>query len=127
MAETRLFIPKLVVTAISVDSGKTLDSEIMSRKCKGCVMMRDLETTDPTRYEDWKSFHECGLNYTRSAPYMEKVGLVNIFKRSTEKNGLRYATFYGDGDGKSLMLLRMFTIMTTLSLNKSVLVITKSG
>ena len=35
----------------------------MSRKCKGCVMMQDLETTDSTRYEDWKVPHECGLNY----------------------------------------------------------------
>ena len=52
-----------VVTAISVESGKILDSEIMSRKCTGCVIMQDLETTDSTRYEDWKVPHECGLNY----------------------------------------------------------------
>ena len=52
-----------VVTAISVESGKILDSEIMSRKCKGCVIMQDLETTDSTRYEDWEAPHECGLNY----------------------------------------------------------------
>ena len=52
-----------VVTAISVESGKILDSEIMSRKCKGCVIIQDLETTDSTRYEDWKVPHECGLNY----------------------------------------------------------------
>ena len=34
-----------VVTVISVDSGKILDTEIMSRKFKGCVMMGDVLVT----------------------------------------------------------------------------------
>ena len=42
-----------------------------------------------------------GLNYKGSAPNMEKAGAVSIFQRSIEKNGLRYTTFYGDGDSKS--------------------------
>ena len=88
-----------VVTAISVDSGKILDTEIMSRKCKGCVM-GDCKINDPIRYEDWHASHDCGLNYKGSAPNMEKAGSVSIFQRSI-KNGLRYTTFYGDGDTKS--------------------------
>ena len=49
------------------------------------MMMQDLKTTDSTRYEDWKVPHKCGLNYKLSAPNMEKVGLLRIFKRSIEK------------------------------------------
>ena len=73
----------------------------MSRKCKGCVMMGDCKINDPIRYEDWHASHDCGLNYKGSAPNMEKAGSVSIFQRSIEKNGLRYTTFYGDGDSKS--------------------------
>ena len=51
--------------------------------------------------EDWHASHDCGLNYKGSAPNMEKAGSVSIFQRSIEKNGLRYTTFYGDGDSKS--------------------------
>ena len=79
--------------AISVDSGKILDTEIMSRKCKGCVMMGDCKINDPIRYEDWHASHDCGLNYKGSAPNMEEAGSVSIFQRSIEKNGLRYTTF----------------------------------
>ena len=31
---------------------------------------------------------------------MEKIGAINIFKRSVEKHGLYYTLFYGDGDSK---------------------------
>ena len=37
-----------VFAAISIDSGKVLDVEPMSRSCKSCFLKRDLMKTDPT-------------------------------------------------------------------------------
>ena len=58
-------------------------------------------SSDPEQYEQWKVSHECNLNYHGSSPNMEKIGAINIFKRSVETHGLYYTPFYGDGDSKS--------------------------
>ena len=90
-----------VVTAISIDTGKVLDSEIMCRCCKGCTKMQSFRKTNPKHFEIWRASHKCSLNYRGSAPNMEKIGAVKIFERSIEKYSLRYTDFYGDGDSKS--------------------------
>ena len=41
------------------------------------------------------------MNYEDSAGGMEKLSAVNIFKRSVEKNNVRYSTCIGDGDTSS--------------------------
>ena len=41
--------------------------------------------SDPEQYEQWKVSHECNLNYHASSPNMEKIGAINIFKRSVGK------------------------------------------
>ena len=41
-----------VFTAISIDSGKVLDVEPMSRLCKSCFLK-----TDPTSYAEWRNSH----------------------------------------------------------------------
>ena len=90
-----------VVTAISVDTGKVLDSVILSKSCKGCTSMEKFRKSDPKRFEQWKTNHKCNLNYQGSSPNMEKVGAVKIFERSVEKHRLYYTAYYGDGDSKS--------------------------
>ncbi|XP_066932065.1 uncharacterized protein [Clytia hemisphaerica] len=90
-----------VVTAISVDNGKVLDTAIMSKNCKGCTKMKSVKTTDPQRYDAWKASHKCGLNFKGSSPAMEKEGAINIYNNSTKKHGLYYTSFFGDGDSKS--------------------------
>ena len=40
-----------VVTAISIDSGKVLDTAILSKNCKGCTNMQSVKSVDPNRYE----------------------------------------------------------------------------
>ena len=61
-----------VVTAISIDSGKVLDTAILSKNCKGCTNMQSVKSVDPNRYERWYAMHKCGLNYKGSSPAMEK-------------------------------------------------------
>ena len=61
-----------VFTAISIDSGKVLDVEPMSRSCKTCCLRKDLIRTDPTSYAHWKNSHICKYNYKGSAGGMRK-------------------------------------------------------
>ena len=90
-----------VITAISVDSGKVLDTAILSKNCKGCTRMKSVKTSDPQAYEAWHASHKCSLNFKGSSPAMETEGTKHIFKNSVSKHGLCYTSFYGDGDSKA--------------------------
>ena len=85
-----------VVAAISIDTGKVVDCEIMARYCKACKSNEDLKTTDPQAYATWQATHKCSLNFYGSAPKI---------KRSIATNNLRYMNFYGDGDSKSFQTI----------------------
>jgi len=87
--------------AISMETGKILDVEPMSRYCKACNLKENLRKTDPAQYDLWKVNHVCSYNYTGSANGMEVEGAKRIFQRSEEKRKLRYSTLYGDGDSKA--------------------------
>ena len=89
------------VAAISIDTGKVLDVEPMSRNCKECEFVHKIDHTS-NRFLEWKKSHiNCKANFKGSAPAMEPEGAVRIFKRSFEVHGLYYTTFFGDGDSKS--------------------------
>ena len=90
-----------VVTSISIDTGKILDCEAMSRSCKACKLKEALKRTDRNAYDGWKASHNCKINYLGSAPGMEVTGAKRIFNRSIDKSKLRFTEFYGDGDCKS--------------------------
>ena len=92
-----------VVTSISIDSGKVLDVEILSRSCKGCSSMKKPAYFDPARYKIWKLSYNCNINHagSNSFPGMETAGATNIFSSSKEKHGLYYTSFYKDDDTKA--------------------------
>ena len=52
-----------VVTAISRDTSKILDCELMSRSCKACSLKLKLKESNPNAFETLKSSHLCKLNY----------------------------------------------------------------
>ena len=54
-------------------------------------------------YQKWKVHHDlvCTINHTGSSGKMEGDGSLVLFKRSVEKNGLRYLSFIGDGDSST--------------------------
>ena len=89
------------VTAISMETGKIVDVEAMSRYCKACSRMEETKISDPAKYDSWKANHDCNFNYRGSAGGMEVVGAMRIFGRSIEKRKLRYNKLVGDGDCKS--------------------------
>lgn len=90
-----------VVTAISVDTGKIVDCEPMTRFCNSCAINEKRKTIDPVAYESWKASHCCKINHRGSAGSMEAEGAKHIFSRSIKNRNLRYTQFYGDGDSKS--------------------------
>ena len=62
------------VTTISIDTGRVLDVEAMSRFCKQCQVYEKLEKTSDT-YQKWKADHlNCKADFKGSAPAMESEG-----------------------------------------------------
>ena len=92
-----------VVTAISIDNGKVLDTVVLCKNRKGCTNMQAKKSTEPQVYENWYAKHKsiCKLNHKGSSPVMETVGAETIFTRSVDKHNLYYTSFYGDGDSKA--------------------------
>ena len=90
------------VAALSMESGKVLDIEVMSRFCRLCDANKNLEKNDPIAFENFKANHNsCSANYKGSAPNMEVTGAKRIFSRSIDNQKLRYVEMYSDGDSKA--------------------------
>ena len=88
------------VSVLSMDTGKVVDVEPMSRHCKGCETHLKLDKSS-AKFKKWQKGHTCKANFDGSAPAMEPEGAKRIFARSQEKHGLLYTKFCGDGDSKS--------------------------
>ena len=90
-----------IVTAVSIDTGKCLDVEIMSNTCKECLIWKKKEGTP--EYIDWKASHQsrCAINHSGSAGSMEPEGAKKIFGRSISKHDLKYVNYLGDRDSAS--------------------------
>ncbi|GFW05138.1 uncharacterized protein TNCV_2904281 [Trichonephila clavipes] len=92
------------VAALSVDTGKVVDIEIMLSYCPTCrkisKMPRSIES------ETFAADHVCHSNFQGSALKMEAVGATRIFQRSIVKRGLKYAHYYGDGDSKGFISVK---------------------
>ena len=74
------------VAVISIDNGKVIDVEPMSRYCRECfVNTRRLRDGDDS-LQIWREKHRdvCKLNYVGSAPPMEPEGARRIFTRSIQ-------------------------------------------
>ena len=89
-----------VVSAISIDTGKCVDAEVLSNICKGCQTWEKKDKSSDA-YARWALDHKCSANHTGSAGAMEAVGAVRIFTRSEELRQLRYVKYLGDGDSSS--------------------------
>ena len=88
------------VTTLSIDTGKCLDVEFLSKVCQGCQRRNDSD--NQTEYLVWKAEHnnKCKANYFGSSASMETVGVKKIFSRSQERYKLQYTEYFGDGDSK---------------------------
>ena len=89
------------VAALSIDTGKVLDVEPMSRYCKQCQVHSKLDRNSKEFLSFQQTHTDCKANFKGSAPAMEPEGAQRIFQRSFAKHGLHYTQYYGDGDSKS--------------------------
>ncbi|GFY02777.1 uncharacterized protein TNCV_3506571 [Trichonephila clavipes] len=90
------------VSAISVDTGKILDIEVMTQYCHICA-----------KGNSQSSKHVCS-NYKGSAGNMEVVGAYRIFERSNVRN-VQYNEYYGDGDSKGYESVKNFYGINTVT------------
>ena len=88
--------------AVSTTNFRIVDVE-MSRYCQPCTSKEELRKTDKIAFDKWKIDHEasCKSKYKGFAGGMEAAGATKMFQRSVEKHGVRYVSYYGDGDIKS--------------------------
>ena len=91
-----------IVNVISMETGKVLDTEVLTQFCKQCSL-HEKDKSDHVKYHQWKAEHQsdCKANFHGSSGLMEPKGMENIFSRSAEKHKLLYTEFYSDGDSKS--------------------------
>lgn len=84
-------------------SGKVLDVLIKCSYCKLCESWKKKLNT--AEYEEWKEEHiesnQCSANHTGASGNMEVSSIIEMFKRSIVKHGLRYVNYIGDGDSKT--------------------------
>ncbi|GFY31079.1 uncharacterized protein TNCV_4359861 [Trichonephila clavipes] len=94
------------VAAISVDTGKVLDIEViyMSSYCPTCKRLQTMPRN--FKHESSKADHICQCNFTGSSSKMEIVGASRIFLRSEKNRRLHYTQYYGDGDSKAFMSVK---------------------
>ncbi|GFU70635.1 CCHC-type domain-containing protein [Trichonephila clavipes] len=90
------------VRAISVDTGKILDIEVMTQYCHICA-----------KGNSQSSKHVCS-NYKGSAGNMEVVGAYRIFERSNVRN-VQYNEYYGGGDSKGYESVKNFYGINTVT------------
>lgn len=75
-----------IVSVTSVDNGKVVDIEVMSKYCQ-C----------PDRTQN-NHLGSCTANYLGTSGGMEVKGAIEIFKRSLPLYGVKYTEYLGDGD-----------------------------
>ncbi|GFY28364.1 CCHC-type domain-containing protein [Trichonephila clavipes] len=89
------------VAVLSIDTGKVLDLEVMSKWCRNCNTSKSSEKKSKHIKK-----HQCSCNHQGSAGSMEPVGAYRLFERSRETRKLQYVEFYGDGDSKSHLAVK---------------------
>lgn len=91
-----------IISLIGKFSNKIVDTVVKSNFCRACNTWGGREDTD--EYDAWYETHEpeCQANRQGSAGKMEVDGIIEMFQRSVEKHGVKYAYYIGDGDTKTL-------------------------
>ena len=89
------------VTTISVDTGKCLDVEVLSKVCHTCKRIENEKDEDTKAIRQAEHIGKCKAIFQGSAPAMETEGVARIFLRSEELHNLQYTEFFGDGDSKA--------------------------
>lgn len=94
-----------IVSVIGKYSDKIVDGAVKSRICQACTAWTG--KTDTDEFAVWYKEHKdcCDANHEGSSGKMEVDGIVEIFQRSEELYGVKYANYIGDGDTKTFKSL----------------------
>ncbi|GFV32872.1 uncharacterized protein TNCV_1745141 [Trichonephila clavipes] len=79
-----------VVTPTSLDNGKVIDFECLSKNCFEC------KSTN-------KTCDNCHVNYHGFSAGMEREGALRVCSRSLPNYNFRYVQYLGDGDSKGFL------------------------
>ncbi|GFU21304.1 uncharacterized protein TNCV_1475871 [Trichonephila clavipes] len=79
-----------VVCATSVENGKVIDFEALTKYCSTCKGKKPCEN--------------CAKNYEGFSGGMECRGVLSIFQRSETSRKACYTQYLGDGDSKDFLL-----------------------
>ena len=74
-----------VVAAISIEKGKGVETEALTRYCRGCKVAENFRISDPARCDLWKAEQLYLKNHSGSVAAMEASGAGRIFKISIEE------------------------------------------
>lgn len=96
-------------------SGLVLHHVVLSRYYRDYQRAPD---PDDDGYGDWVSNHKFPRNIDCNAERIEAKAALILFKRSLEKNGLRYTTILSDGDSLSFHALMQEDISGCLEIEK---------
>lgn len=88
-------------TITSIDTGKVLDVEVLTKFCSGCTKIDSTSEDYAQKVEAHQG--KCLKNYEGSSGGMESASAVTLFGRSVEKRGVRYKEMLGDGDSKAFL------------------------
>ena len=99
-----------VFVVMSWDTGRVLDTHVMSKHCIKCtrkqrsLALNDTDIVSSDEFQAWYSWHEheCTLNHSGSSSAMEVGGAIVLWKRSIERLNLRYVNVISDGDSKAI-------------------------
>jgi hypothetical protein len=87
-----------VVSATSIDTGKVIDVDVLTKYCQRCASAKDIE-----KLKEHQESHACNINFQGVSGGMEAAGAVAVFTRSVDMHGVRYTKYLGDGDSKEFM------------------------
>ena len=68
-----------IVTVVSIDNGKCIDYEVLTKKCKQCQLWETKK--DTIEYAAFMAEHDCPTNHKGSASPMEPAGVLTCFER----------------------------------------------
>ena len=98
-----------VVAVISWDTGRVLDTCVLSKVCRKCSLKRNkLRSSNSSNvdseFQKWFEKHEsfCEINHKGSSGSMEVKGALVLWRRSVEKLNVRYVNVISDGDSKAI-------------------------
>lgn len=94
------------VSVVDILTGLVVDFHVFCRYCHVCTIAAIELGADSEEFKKWQKEHrecgECDINYTGSAPAMEMYGAEVLWRRSIEKNKMRYTIVLSYGDSKTV-------------------------